>query len=75
MAVHRHQTFRWGDGMKIHGSAGDRGQADSYYGRASRPHKIVDDQKEFCSEGSADWDEYVEAYEINESAGNYKNWG
>ena len=62
-------------GLPKHGSPADRGSADSYYNREPRPHKMVDDRREFLAEGTPEWDEYTEAYEINESAGNFKNWG
>lgn len=62
---------------KLHGSLYDRGSADSYYRRASRPHwypegtgkgeRIVDLTAEEIAE-------YAAGYTDNDAADNYKEW-
>lgn len=63
-----------------HGSAYDRGGADSYYGRDYEPHYYVG--ATYSSERVPEvlmTAEEIEAYKLgwdeNEKAGNFKNWG
>jgi len=61
--------------MIINKSAADRGSADSYYRREQQPHKVTNNEKVLLQENTPEWDEYIEAYEANELAGNWKDWG
>lgn len=63
-----------------HGSAYDRGAADSYYRRGRRPHYFVGDtykskevtEKEMTVEEIA---AYNQGYDDNERSANFKDWG
>jgi len=63
-----------------HGSAYDRGSADSYYRRGRKPHYYVGDtySSEIVTEERMTADEiaaYHKGFDDNESWGNYKDWG
>jgi hypothetical protein len=63
-----------------HGSAYDRGSADSYYRRGRKPHYYVGDTytSEIVTEERMTADEiaaYHKGFDENESWGNYKDWG
>jgi hypothetical protein len=62
-----------------HGGAFDRGAADSYYGRARRPHYFTgatySSQEILLEEGAPAYDEYMAGYDFNEQCGDRKNWG
>jgi hypothetical protein len=62
-----------------HGGAYDRGGADSYYGRAFKPHYFAEDtynsQIIYPEEGSPEWKAYEAGYKDNEKAQNFKDWG
>ena len=62
-----------------HGGPFDRGSADSYYGRARRPHYFTGDtyQSEEIIPQKTDpeyW-EYLVGYDYNEQHGDKKDWG
>ncbi len=62
-----------------HGSAYDRGSADSYYGRGRRPHYYKGDthRSERVEEKDMTPDEivaYHAGYDDNEADGNFKDW-
>lgn len=69
------------DGLtKRHGSAYDRGGADSYYRRDYKPHYFIG--ATYSSEEVTEplmTAEEIEAYKMgwdeNEKAGNFKDWG
>ena len=63
-----------------HGSAYDRGSADSYYRRGRKPHYYVGDtySSEIVTEERMTREEieaYHKGFDDNESWGNYKDWG
>jgi hypothetical protein len=62
-----------------HGSAYDRGGADSYYGRLFKPHYFVEDtynsQIIYPEKDSPEWKAYEAGYIDNQKAGNFKDWG
>ena len=62
-----------------HGGAFDRGAADSYYGRARRPHYFTgptySSQEILLEEGAAAFEENMSGYDFNEQFGDRKNWG
>ena len=66
-----------------HGSPWDRGGADSYYGRARRPHKYVSaplpgNPGSMVAEyrlTEAEVADYQAGYDENEEEGNKKDWG
>jgi hypothetical protein len=60
---------------KSHGSAFDRGAADSYYRRGKVPHMMVDGKQVRVSPDSEEWRQYLEGYQLNESIQNWKQWG
>jgi hypothetical protein len=55
-------------------SAEDRGAADSYYRRRTRPHKVVDGVEVLLDEGTPEWDEYMRGYRVNEQMRDFKQW-
>lgn len=64
---------------KRHGGPYDRGAADSYYGRARRPHFFTD--ATYSSEEiperfmtAQQVAEYHQGYDDNEASGDKKNW-
>ena len=68
------QTYRM-----IHGSAFDRGSADSYYGRGAKPHwypqgtgrgEAITEERMTAEEIEA----YYAGYDYNEQYGDKKNW-
>lgn len=58
-----------------HGSPYDRGMADSYYRRGRVPHKLVNGLTVQLDPNSAEWREYMQGYDVNESIENHKDWG
>jgi hypothetical protein len=63
-----------------HGSAFDRGSADSYYGRGAKPHWWPQGtgNGEIVTEESMDIEQieaYYAGYDHNERFGEKKNWG
>lgn len=64
--------------IQRHGSAFDRGSADSYYHRPRRPHYFEGatyQSKEVIPEpGSYNWRAYMAGYDYNERFGDKKNW-
>ena len=63
-----------------HGGPFDRGSADSYYGRAKRPHYFVKDtygspEVEEDQMTIAEINAYRAGYEWNEQFGDKKDWG
>jgi len=67
---------------KRHGSAWDRGAADSYYRRGIDPHYYVGGS--YTSERIAigdirfttqNYTDYIAGYELNEAEGNHKDYG
>ena len=63
-----------------HGSAYDRGSADSYYRRGRKPHYYVGDiySSEIVTEERMTADEiaaYHKGFDDNEADYNYKDWG
>jgi len=63
-----------------HGSAYDRGSADSYYRRGRKPHYYVGDtyNSDIVTEERMTREEieaYHKGFDDNESWGNYKDWG
>lgn len=61
-----------------HGSAWDRGSADSYYQRPPRPHYFQGatyQSAEVPAEpDSAEWEAYMAGYDHNEQSGHFKDW-
>ena len=62
-----------------HGGPFDRGSADSYYGRAARPHFFTDatyfsDEIEERFMTKAQIAEYMAGYQYNEEFGGKKEW-
>ena len=62
-----------------HGGPFDRGSADSYYGRAPRPHFFTDatyfsDEIEERFMTKAQIAEYMAGYQYNEEFGDKKEW-
>lgn len=60
-----------------HGCPYNRGAADSYYGRARRPHKWPNGHHELETVDLTpeEKDEYHQGFNNNESEGNFKDWG
>jgi hypothetical protein len=62
-----------------HGSAFDRGAADSYYHRPAEPHYFVADtymsERIVCQPGSPEYADYMAGYDYNEQFGDKKDWG
>lgn len=63
-----------------HGSAYDRGSADSYYGRPRDPHiwpagTYKGIRVEAVAMSEREIAEYHEGYDYNEKFGDKKNWG
>jgi hypothetical protein len=62
-----------------HGSAFDRGAADSYYHRPPEPHYFEGatymSPKIFPLPGSAEYEDYMAGYQYNEQYGDKKDWG
>jgi hypothetical protein len=62
-----------------HGGPFDRGMADSYYGRAFRPHFFIGNSNSSpevtLSGEDPKWLEYEAGYNYNEFLGDKKNWG
>ena len=58
-----------------HGSPYDRGMADSYSRRGRVPHKLVNGLTVQLDPNSAEWREYMQGYDVNESIENHKDWG
>ena len=62
-----------------HGSAWDRGGADSYYHRLPRPHYFTgatyQSTEVLAQPGSPEWEAYMAGYEHNERYGDKKDWG
>ena len=62
-----------------HGSAWDRGGADSYYHRPPRPHYFTgatyQSTEVLAQPGSPEWEAYMAGYEHNERYGDKKDWG
>ena len=63
---------------KRHGGAYDRGAADSYYRRPPSPHYYTggtyNSQRVDVERGSQEYDDYMQGYEDNEAAGDFKDW-
>jgi hypothetical protein len=59
----------------IHGSAWDRGMADSYYQRPRYAHKIVDGLQVPVERGSIEFADYMDGYDRNEAMQNFKDFG
>ena len=57
------------------GSLYDRGRADSYYCRAPDPHWYPDGGKRTPAANEAEKAEYMQGFDDNEKAGNFKDWG
>jgi len=61
-----------------HGSAWDRGSADSYYHRQPRPHYFQGDTYQSVEitalPGSPEWEAYMAGYDHNEQSGHFKDW-
>ena len=61
-----------------HGGPFDRGSADSYYGRAFRPHYFegatYSTKEVIPAEGSAEYAEYEAGFMYNEMMGDKKEW-
>ena len=61
-----------------HGSAFDRGAADSYYHRGPEPHYFVGDtlmsERIVCEPGTTEYQEYMAGYKYNELSGSFKDW-
>jgi hypothetical protein len=62
-----------------HGGAWDRGSADSYYGRAFKPHYFAgatysSDKIEVVDPSSPEWEAYKAGYDWNERFGDKKSW-
>lgn len=62
---------------RCHGSLYDRGSADSYYGRGIRPHfwRNGDHSDEVIVVEQREVEEYLQGFEDNTEAGNFKDWG
>lgn len=63
---------------ECHGCLYDRGGADSYYGRARRPHYGGvggNSGPEVLVTDEASVEEYLEGYEDNEASGSKKEYG
>ena len=62
-----------------HGSAFDRGAADSYYHRPREPHYYVGatymSDRVLCEPGSEEYLDYMAGYDYNEQFGDKKDWG
>lgn len=68
----------WQFDRKQHGSLYDRGSADSYYGRARRPHYGGvggDSGPRVEVSDCASVTEYNQGYNDNTAAGCFKDWG
>lgn len=65
--------------IQRHGSAFDRGAADSYYHRPRRPHYFeggtYQSEEIIPKAGSDDWKAYMAGYDYNERFGDKKDWG
>ena len=64
----------------VHGSAYDRGSADSYYGRPRDPHiwpqgTYKGTRVEAVDMTESEIADYHEGYDYNEKFGDKKNWG
>jgi hypothetical protein len=60
-----------------HGALYDRGQADSYYGRARDPHywpQGTSNGQRVEELNQAEIEEYLAGYDYNEQYGDKKNW-
>jgi hypothetical protein len=61
-----------------HGSAWDRGAADSWYSRPRKPHMFTGatyQSEEIALEaGTQEWKAYMAGYECNERDGGHKEW-
>jgi len=67
------------DEFTRHGGAYDRGRADSYYQRGSRPHYYEDrragsNEIKISNEESHAWKAYTQGYEDNDRYGEHKVW-
>mgnify|MGYP003627223527 CR=1 FL=1 len=63
-----------------HGGPYDRGSADSYYGRGTKPHYFVGgthqtDKIEEKDMTQSEIDAYYAGFEDNEADGSFKDWG
>lgn len=62
-----------------HGSAFDRGAADSYYSRGPDPHYYVGatymSERISCEPGTLEYKDYMAGYDYNEQFGDRKDWG
>ena len=62
-----------------HGSAFDRGAADSYYSRGPDPHYYVGatymSERISCEPGTPEYEDYMAGYDYNEQFGDRKDWG
>lgn len=58
-----------------HGSPYDRGSADAYYGRGTRPHKYEGTARITLEPETEDWTEYLTGYRETEEAGDRKDYG
>jgi hypothetical protein len=62
-----------------HGSAFDRGAADSYYSRGPDPHYYVGatymSERISCEPSTPEYQDYMAGYDYNEQFGDRKDWG
>jgi hypothetical protein len=63
-----------------HGGPYDRGRADSYYRRGSRPHyyvanSVTSAKVERANMTEAELEAYRAGYDANEELGDFKDWG
>ena len=62
-----------------HGGPFDRGSADSYYGRAFRPHYFTGStyqtEEVIPAEGTPEYEAYEAGFMYNEMNGDKKDWG
>jgi hypothetical protein len=62
-----------------HGSAFDRGAADSYYSRGPDTHYFAGatymSERISCEPGTPEYQDYMAGYDYNEQFGDRKDWG